>query len=241
MSTHRVLGIHADWVEAPFRSFGVQPLMKITLGRNQPSQGDLRDATSIAGSSAAANTGRSGARFITKDLGSGDRLCFTYPRNGIRRTTPSPFGIAHGFTFGDGTRVLQGFDRALLCPPKDTAMLKWFPNSLTTASGGNLLVHHLPAFFKDRPPLDESPSYLYGWLAGYFAADGCVAADGTVDAQLGEPGEPRVRACRLHSSGDRYLRDHRADADWVFRKGAQRALPGALRERGPHRGLLPDP
>ena len=59
-------------------------------------------------------------------------------------------------------------------------MLKWFPNSVTSASGENLLVHHLPRFFKDLPPLDESVSYLYGWLAGYFAADGCVAADGTV-------------------------------------------------------------
>ena len=38
----------------------------------------------------------------------------------------------------------------------------------------------LPRFFKDRPSLDESPQYLAGWLAGYFAADGCVAADGTV-------------------------------------------------------------
>jgi DNA primase len=59
-------------------------------------------------------------------------------------------------------------------------MLKWFPNSHTTASGDNLLVHHLPRFFKEHPPIDESVSYLYGWLAGYFAADGCVAADGTV-------------------------------------------------------------
>ncbi|HEY0888745.1 MAG TPA: DNA primase [Nocardioides sp.] len=59
-------------------------------------------------------------------------------------------------------------------------MLKWFPNSHTSASGDNLLVHHLPAFFKSLPPLDESVSYLYGWLAGYFAADGCVAKDGTV-------------------------------------------------------------
>ena len=38
----------------------------------------------------------------------------------------------------------------------------------------------LPAFFKDLPPLDESESYLYGWLAGYVAADGHVAKDGTV-------------------------------------------------------------
>jgi DNA primase len=41
-------------------------------------------------------------------------------------------------------------------------------------------VHHLPKFFKTFPSLDESRPYLLGWLAGYFAADGCVAADGTV-------------------------------------------------------------
>jgi DNA primase len=69
---------------------------------------------------------------------------------------------------------------ALICPPKDTAMLKWFPNSVTSGSGENLLVFHLPRFFKRQPDLDESRSYLLGWLAGYFAADGCVAADGTV-------------------------------------------------------------
>ena len=28
--------------------------------------------------------------------------------------------------------------------------------------------------------MGESVSYLYGWLAGYFVADGCVAADGTI-------------------------------------------------------------
>ena len=60
-------------------------------------------------------------------------------------------------------------------------MLKWFPNSVTGQAGErNILVHHLPHYFKDLPPLDESTSYLYGWLAGYFAADGCVASDGTV-------------------------------------------------------------
>ena len=33
--THKVLGIHADWVEAPFTSYGVQPLLQITLTRNR--------------------------------------------------------------------------------------------------------------------------------------------------------------------------------------------------------------
>ena len=176
--THRILGIHADWVEAPFRSFGVQPLMKITIGRNR----QVKEIFATDEHRWFVRSGKHGEKrreVITRDLSAGDRLCHTYPRNGIRRTTPSPFGIAHGFTFGDGTRLYKG-SVAKICPPKDTAMLKWFPNSLTTAFDGNLLVHHLPAFFKDTPPLDESPSYLYGWLAGYFAADGCVSTDGTV-------------------------------------------------------------
>ncbi len=116
---------------------------------------------------------------LTRSLKAGRPPRPKYPRSRIQRTTPSPFGIAHGFTYGDGTLNGSG-SMALLCPPKDLAMLKWFPNSHTSQSGENLLVHHLPRFFKSRPPLDESVPYLYGWLAGYFAADGCVAADGTV-------------------------------------------------------------
>lgn len=176
--THRILGSRADWVEAPFKSYGVQPLLKITLTRNR--QVKEIHATDEHRWFVRSGKDRSTRReVLTKNLKPGDRLAYTYPRNSIRRTTPSPFGIAHGFTFGDGTRNASG-SVALICPPKDAAMLKWFPNSVTSASGDNLLVHHLPRFFKDLPSLDESHPYLYGWLAGYFAADGCVAADGTV-------------------------------------------------------------
>ncbi len=33
--THRILGSRGDWLEAPFRSYGVQPLLRITLTRNR--------------------------------------------------------------------------------------------------------------------------------------------------------------------------------------------------------------
>ncbi len=176
--THRVLGARGDWVEAPFKSYGVQPLLRITLTRNR----QVKELYATDEHRWFVRSGKSrhkGREVLTRDLKHGDGLVPKFPRSRISRTTPSPFGIAHGFTFGDGTRNGTG-SMALLCPPKDLAMLKWFPNSLTTASGDNLLVHHLPRFFKELPPLDESVSYLYGWLAGYFAADGCVAADGTV-------------------------------------------------------------
>jgi DNA primase len=178
--THRILNQSAGWVDAPFKSYGVQGLMKITLTRNRQRK-EIFATDQHRWFIRAGKLGTQRHEKVTRDLRAGDRLCYTFPRNNSRHTTPSPFGVAHGFTYGDGSRLGKG-SVALICPPKDEAMLKWFPNSVTTAKDdkGNLLVHHLPAFFKERPSLDESHSYLLGWLAGYFAADGCVASDGTV-------------------------------------------------------------
>ncbi len=67
---------------------------------------------------------------------------------------------------------------------KDVELLKWFPVSTMTQHGRQMLIHHLPRFFKELPPLDESLPYLYGWLAGYFAADGCVSTHGHGHAQF---------------------------------------------------------
>jgi DNA primase len=175
---HRVLGADGQWVDAPFKSYGIQRLYRITVTRNRQTK-ELH-ATDGHRWFVRSGKARKGHReVVTTDLTSGDRLVPKFPGTRIARSTPSPFGIAHGFTYGDGTRSGTG-SMALLCPPKDLAMLKWFPNSHTTASGDNLLVHHLPRFFKELPDRHESVAYLLGWLAGYFAADGCVAADGTV-------------------------------------------------------------
>jgi DNA primase len=100
----------------------------------------------------------------------------------------SPFGVAHGITFGDGS--LFGTSASVdLHGDKDAELLKWFPLSRSYQCGYDdkrgdhrpyVKVVDLPRFFKDLPSLEEAPHYLAGWLAGYFAADGCVAADGTV-------------------------------------------------------------
>ncbi|WGY03988.1 DNA primase [Nocardioides sp. QY071] len=176
---HRILGARGDWIDAPFKSYGVQRLHRITVTRNRQRK-ELYATDGHRWFIRSGKAQQNAREVLTTDLKAGDRLVSKFPRSRIRRTTPSPFGIAHGFTYGDGTLNGTG-SMALICPPKDEAMLKWFPNSHTSERGdGNLLVHHLPKFFKDRPSLDESVPYLYGWLAGYFAADGCVAADGTV-------------------------------------------------------------
>ncbi len=176
--THRILGASGNWLEAPFKSYGVQQLHRIVVTRNRQRK-ELYATDEHRWFVKSGRNQKKRREVLTTDLKAGDRLAMTFPRSRVQRTTPSPFGIAHGFTYGDGTRSGTG-SMALVCPPKDLAMLKWFPNSHTSASGDNLLIHHLPRFFKELPDLDESVSYLYGWLAGYFAADGCVAEDGTV-------------------------------------------------------------
>ncbi|HTQ92808.1 MAG TPA: DNA primase [Streptosporangiaceae bacterium] len=176
--THRILGKHGDWIDAPFRSFGVQPLMRLRITRN----GIRKDIFATAEHRwyvRSGQTSKSDREVVTRDLRPGHRLVSKFPRTRVKQTTPSPFGIAHGLTFGDGTRIATG-SMAQLDAVKDVELLKWFPMSMVTQHGRQMLVHHLPRFFKELPPLDESVSYLYGWLAGYFAADGCVSSTGTL-------------------------------------------------------------
>ncbi|PWV57890.1 DNA primase [Nocardiopsis sp. L17-MgMaSL7] len=175
---HTILTRSATWVEAPFYSFGEQRLMRLTLSRN--GQHKEIHATPEHRWFVQSGKDRSKVREVTtEELRPEHRLAHVFPPKKVTRTTPSPFGIAHGITFGDGTRHGRG-SMAQLDAEKDPALLKWFPNSETSQSGRQILVHHLPGHFKDLPSLEESHSYLYGWLAGYLAADGHVAKDGTV-------------------------------------------------------------
>lgn len=175
---YRVLGRDANWVDAPFYSFGVQPLMRLVLTRNHQVK-EIYATPEHRWYVRAGKTLRGTREARTRDLKPGDLLAWTFPRSRVQLTTPSPIGIAHGITFGDGTLNGTG-SMAQLDPVKDAPLLKWFPNSVVARGERQILVHHLPRFFKSPPPPDESIPYLYGWLAGYFAADGHVAKDGTV-------------------------------------------------------------
>jgi DNA primase len=178
---HRVLGHDATWVDAPFHSFGRQPLMRLTLTRN----GQTKELFSTADHTWLVRSGRhpqSVRPVLTRELRRGHRLASVFPANRVKGCEPSAFGIARGIAYGDGSVDGSG-GRAELEPTKDAQLLKWFPLSRVTQDGPHLRVHDLPRYFANLPPLDESVAYLYGWLAGYVAADGHVAKDGTVMLQ----------------------------------------------------------
>jgi DNA primase len=180
--THKILTEKGQWTEAPFYSFGVQPLMKITLTRNRQTK-EIFATPEHRWFVRGKGTHR--YERTTQELRKGQPLSWSFPSNRVLAMGDlSPFGIAHGITYGDGTKF-NSMVSVDLHGSKDAQLLKYFPLNRTydlkTAAGKPYVkVLDLPYFFKERPSLDEAPTYLAGWLAGYLAADGHVAKDGTV-------------------------------------------------------------
>ncbi len=187
--------------------------MKITIGRNRV----LKTIFATPEHRWFVRTDRGGRReCTTEELRPGDLLSGRSQSVAKLVARISPFGVAHGITFGDGTSFKKGAC-VDLHGEKDAELLKWFPLSHTLqcevsdARGKRrtyIKVVDLPAYFKDRPSLDESPSYLLGWLAGYFAADGCVAKDGTVILNSASREDLEFVRLAVLEGWDRNLRHH---------------------------------
>ncbi|MER9697613.1 hypothetical protein [Mesorhizobium sp. M0146] len=176
--TVRVRGAGGGWTEATIKSFGEQRLQKLTLKR--PGREKVVYATS--GHRWFVKQYAHGAKVekTTDQLRSGDKLASVYGQLGAR-VRPSPFGIAQGIVFGDGTRgtTLNTAATLVLCGEKNRELLRYFPLSPRAERADGIEVRDLPRFWKDVPQYAESQSFLYGWLSGYFAADGHATEDGS--------------------------------------------------------------
>lgn len=173
------------WRDAIIHSFGEQHLMKVTVRRNGTNKELFFTPEHRWMVRKRNDPKRSEYRIVeTQDLLPGDKLSWLLPKSYIKDTTPSNFGIAAGIVFGDGTKQAQG-SVVRLWGEKDAQLIKYFnenkmyPEKTSNGVLGVRIVG-LPTSFKDRPSLDEGTAHLYGWLAGYFAADGCVGKDGSV-------------------------------------------------------------
>ena len=196
-STARVLTEGGQWVDAPFRSFGVQPLMRVTLNRNgrQKVVHATPEHRWLVRASATHQFERT-----TADLRPGHQLNWSFPSSRLPDIVElEPAGVAHGLAFGAG---IVDADHVTVVVGDHVAaqLLKWLPpgrpapasasTSVPAAGSGaasasaaaaGATVLDLPRSHADLPSLDEPPAYLAGWLAGYLAAVGEVAADGTVE------------------------------------------------------------
>ena len=174
-------GSGAVWREAIIHSYGEQELWKVTLRRNK----EIKKTFWTADHRWLVRTRTESKIVVTSDLVADQRLAWTLPKSYLANSTPSQFGIAHGITYGDGTLTTNG-SLVRLWGDKDAQLLKFFSESKQypekTPNGVlGMRVVGLPNAWKSLPDLSESTSYLYGWLAGYFAADGCVEENGTAE------------------------------------------------------------
>ncbi|MFB6247717.1 MAG: LAGLIDADG family homing endonuclease [Salinibacter sp.] len=183
-STATLLTRNGKWVEAPVKSYGKQPLRKVTLSRN----GQERVIYATPNHRWYVGTkATSGYEVVeTDELQSHHRLEQVHSRRHTS-VSPSPVGIARGFTFGDGSLVPTSPGAAAnvnLVGEKDGALENYFApfaRSEYDYSAGVTRYRGLPDAWKTTPiELDENSATLYGWAAGYFAADGCVSAEGEV-------------------------------------------------------------
>ncbi|MFD7660458.1 RtcB family protein, partial [Actinosynnema sp. NPDC059797] len=173
---HELLTANGEWVKAPVRSFGRQEVHEVVLSRS----GVIKKIRATAGHRWLLRSRRGHEHeATTAELKAGDRLQFTFPKR-PEGLAVDRLAAARGFVYGDGSRN-GNRSSANFCGAKDAALMPLFDglgrpprvySNLTRING-------LPVEWKTgRPSLDAPANELYGWLAGYFAADGDVDRTG---------------------------------------------------------------
>lgn len=175
----RVLGKNKSWKDAEIKSFGEQELVKLTIKRYK----DTKEIYTTKDHRWFVRSGRTKKiEKLTRELEEGQPLFSMYSIL-EKNVKPSPFGIAQGIVFGDGSKsyTTNAPVSLTLCGEKDKQLLKWFPNcNIKEVKNIGMKVSDLPRTWKDVPTTEESKSFLYGWLSGYFAADGTVKSNGDI-------------------------------------------------------------
>ena len=183
-TTVRVLTQGNRWVEAPVRSFGEQKVWKLTLRR----QGIIKEIFTtedhgwFATDRRAEHRNKGHVRFKTSELRPEVHKLQSIYGQGIKNIRPSSVGIAQGIVYGDGTTTPgeRHSNHLYLVGDRNKPLAKYFGDACITEAPEKdaLRVADLPNYYRDLPSIHETSSFLYGWLAGYFAADGTVKEDG---------------------------------------------------------------
>jgi len=209
----RLVTEQGKWVNAEIKKFGTQPLMKVTYKDCTPYKKKW-EVYATPGHDWIVDNHYGRKLVKTEDLKVGDRIPLVRGKNSSKRLCPQ--GIQHGLTYGDGTRPSTHEGGASLELIGDTLRecRKYFPlNDTIDVSDNQLSVRNLPRFFKDLPDINESKSYLMGFLAGWIAADGSVSkAEGSVllfnkDREVLLKAKDMAAVCGFRTTDPRLVRE----------------------------------
>lgn len=166
----QVLNRYHGWENATVEEFGVQPLKKLTITNS----GNKKEIFVTGNHRWFVRENNGLVEKTTDELCVGDKIPFN-TSNVWSVAKPSPFGVAHGFFTGDGDKGIHRI--ANFCGDKQ-ALLPYFTPATVTGSDKEKTVLGVPKYFCELPSLSEDAGYLYGWLSGFFAADGCIDVRG---------------------------------------------------------------
>lgn len=167
----KVLNKNHGWEDATVKNFGKDVLYKLTLER----YGNEKEIYTTGNHIWFVKDKKGKIEIETSNLEPGMKIPYNTSKT-WSNVTPSPFGVAHGFFTGDGYKDYER-PRANFCGDK-IALLPYFTPTNVSGTEREYNTFGIPLAFNELPGLYETPSYLYGWLSGYFAADGCVDTKG---------------------------------------------------------------
>lgn len=167
----KVLNKNHGWEDATVKNFGKDVLYKLTLER----YGNEKEIYTTGNHIWFVKDKNGKIEIETSNLEPGMKIPYNTSKT-WSNVTPSPFGVAHGFFTGDGYKDYER-PRANFCGDK-IALLPYFTPANVSGTEREYNTFGIPLAFNELPGLYETPSYLYGWLSGYFAADGCVDTKG---------------------------------------------------------------
>lgn len=167
----KILNKNHGWENATVKHFGKDVLYKLVLER----YGVEKEIYTTGNHVWYVKDKKNRTEIPTAELKVGMKIPFNTSKT-WSNVTPSPFGVAHGFFTGDGYKN-EDRPRANFCGDK-IALLPYFTPSNISGNEREYTTIGMPKYFNQLPDLTETPSYLYGWLSGYFAADGCIDSRG---------------------------------------------------------------
>lgn len=176
------------WVTADIRCFGEQPLATIMLRRGRQTK-----AVRATANHRWIVRGKDGRKDVfTESLTPGMKLV-SIKGQSTKNSFISNDGIRAGLVFGDGTVYKTG--ATAFVSHADIPELEYlFLDYKRSDTEAGALFRGLPRSYKSVPDYNEFRGYLFGWLAGYFAADG-YARDGK-GAQINSTNVDNLRAAK---------------------------------------------
>lgn len=177
-----ILNGDGNWEKVIFHNYGTQQLWKIDLTSNQ-----LKKTLYATGGHEWLIRGKNN-KYKTQELKHGWQLQKIIPQIDLSTIKLDPMGVVHGFCYGDGSitsKQKNGNNIYYACVFYNDYDLELKPyflqcgftkfHSGRNASNGkqyNVVYFTSDKKLKEIPNIYEDDSYLLGFLAGYFAADG---------------------------------------------------------------------